>query len=194
MGTFGPPCRSARCARVHLYPVLAALILGLVTGGSPSASGGCASSGTVDRARHGLQACVLDAGRERLGDAAVVAYVLSAFVLAAVAANLAIHGLWLSSPAASQLPGDRARSGYMPVSPATSRRWGPCQGGTRTAPRATAVWRPDRRVRMPVVPLANVFSVGDLLIGVGGRDRGVAAMHGGPLIANALDRAPTRTA
>jgi hypothetical protein len=62
---------------------------------------------------------------------------------------------------------------------------------SNSAPRYTAVLAPLTDVfSMPGwVPLANVFSVGDLLIGVGAAIAVFAAMHGhGPLIAQHPDR------
>ena len=180
-----------------LYPVLISLILGLLTGGSASRLGQLrlvwAPLIVLGMALqlHQFSTPIGNA----LGDAASVAYVLSnVLVLAAVAANLAIPGLWLVlAGGISNLLAIVANGGYMPVSPATLAALGalPKVDYSNSAPRDTAVLPFLTDVfNMPGwVPLANVFSVGDLLIGVGAAIAVFAAMHGrGPIIAQRPDQ------
>ena len=174
-----------------LYPVLAALILGFLTGGSPARLGQLRLVwaplivlGMVIQ----LLLFSTPAGNA-LGDAASLAYVLSnVMVLAAVAANLATPGLWLVlTGGISNFLAIVANGGYMPVSPDILAALGalPKVDYSNSAPRDTAVLAALTDVfSMPSwVPLANVFSVGDLLIGVGAAIAVFAGMHGrGPRI------------
>ena len=86
-----------------------------------------------------------------------------------------------------------ANGGYMPVSPETLAAMGrvPKTDYSNSAPREVVNLAPLTDVfAMPTwVPLANVFSVGDLLIGVGAAIAVVAAMHGrGPVYAHPRTR------
>jgi hypothetical protein len=79
-----------------------------------------------------------------------------------------------------------ANGGYMPVSPDALAAMGrlPKEGYSNSVPRTDVVLGPLTDIfTMPAwVPMANVFSVGDILIGVGAAIAIVAAMHGrGPL-------------
>ena len=132
---------------------------------------------------------------DALGAAAPVVYMgTNAAVLVAVARNLAIPGI----PAvllggASNLLAMMANGGYMPVSRAAMEAMGREHGSgysnstlldhVQLAPLTDIFAMPTW------LPVANVFSVGDILIGVGVAIAIVAGMHGrGPRI----DAAPVK--
>ena len=174
-----------------LYAVLAGLIVGLLTRGSPARLGDLRLRwaplivlGMV--VQLGLFSSPLG---NALGDSAPAVYVLSnVIVLVAVAANLAIPGLAIVlAGGASNLLAIAANGGYMPVSPAALAVMGraPKEDYSNSAPLDVVVFGPLTDVfTMPTwVPMSNVFSIGDVLIGVGVAIAVVAAMHGrGPLI------------
>jgi hypothetical protein len=175
-----------------LYAVIAGLILGFLSGGSAARLGNLHLSGTPLIAL-GMAVQVLLFSTplgNAMGDAAALVYVLSnVAVLAAVAVNLAIPGLPLVlAGGASNLVAIVANGGYMPVSTEALAAMGrlPKPGYSNSIPLDVVVLAPLTDLfTMPAwVPMANVFSVGDILIGVGAAIAVVAAMHGrGPLIA-----------
>jgi hypothetical protein len=123
-----------------------------------------------------------------LGEAAQVAYVISDLaVLTAVAANIAIPGLVIVlAGGASNLLAIVANGGFMPASPDALAVVGrlPQSAFSNSVSSGAANLAPltDLFAMPPWVPLANVFSVGDILIGVGVAVAVVAAMHGkGPI-------------
>jgi hypothetical protein len=125
-----------------------------------------------------------------LGDTAPLVYVLSnVTVLVAVAANLAIPGLLVVLlGGASNLLAIAANGGYMPVSAEALAAMGRTTkvDYSNSALREDVVLGPLTDIfTMPVwVPMSNVFSIGDVLIGIGIAIAVVAAMHGrGPMIA-----------
>ena len=135
----------------------------------------------------------------QLGDAAPAAYVASNLVvLAAVWRNLAIPGLPLVLiGGASNLIAIVANGGYMPVSPEAVAAMGrlPKEGYSNSRLVDGVVLGPLTDLfAMPTwIPLANVFSIGDALIGVGAAIAVVAAMHGsGPEDGPARDGRPRR--
>jgi uncharacterized protein DUF5317 len=174
-----------------LYAVLAGVVAGLLTGGSGSRLGDL-------RIRFGLlitlgMACQLllfsTPVGNLLGDAAALVYIASnVAVLVAVAANLVIPGLaFVLAGGASNLVAIVANGGYMPVSPEALEAMGrlPKEGYSNSVPRENVILGPltDIFIMPAWVPMANVFSVGDILIGVGAAIAVVAAMHGrGPLV------------
>lgn len=174
-----------------LYPVLVAILVGLLTGGSAARLGALRVSWAPLIVLGMVVQLLLFSSPvgNALGDAAPAAYVLSnVAVLAAVAANLAIPGLPLVlAGGTSNLLAIVANGGYMPVSASTLAAMGrlPKVDYSNSAPREVVALAPlTDMFAMPAwIPLANVFSIGDLLIGVGAAIAVVAAMHGrGPLV------------
>ena len=177
-----------------LYAVVAGLLIGLVTGGSPSRLGDLRfrwapliALGMVGQLL--LFSTSLGAA---LGDAAPAAYVLSnAFVLIAVLRNLAVPGLALVFiGGAANLVTIVANGGFMPVSHEAIVAMGrlPKGGYSNSKLVDSVVLGPLTDIfAMPTwIPLANVFSVGDALIGIGAAIAVVAAMHGrAPMTARA---------
>ena len=173
-----------------LYAVLAGLVVGLVSGGSPTRLGDLRIKWGVLIALGMLAQVVLFSTPigNQLGDAAALVYIASNLVvLGAVAANLAIPGLAaVLVGGTSNMIAIVANGGYMPVSPDALAAMGrlPKEGYSNSVPRTEVVLGPLTDIfTMPAwVPMANVFSVGDILIGVGAAIAIVAAMHGrGPL-------------
>ena len=173
-----------------LYAVLGGLIGGLATGGSPARLGQLRLRWAPLIAL-GMAVQVLlfwSPIGSALGPAAAFGYVLSnVAVLAAVAANLAIPGLrLLLVGGAFNLLAIVANGGYMPASPAALAAAGilPEPGYSNSVASETAVLGPltDLFAMPSWVPMANVFSAGDVLIGVGVAIAVLATMHGrGPL-------------
>jgi Family of unknown function (DUF5317) len=169
-----------------LYAVLAGLVIGLVTGGSPARLGDL----------HFRWAPLIALGMAGqlllfstplggvLGDAAPAAYVASNLVvLIAVWRNLAIPGMPLVLlGGAANLITIVANGGYMPVSREAVVAMGrlPKEGYSNSRLLDGVVLGPLTDIfAMPTwIPLANVFSIGDALIGVGAAIAVVAAMHG----------------
>ncbi len=175
-----------------LYPVLFALLVGFATGGSAARLGALRLSWAPLIVLGMVVQLLLFSSPvgDALGDAAPIAYVASnVAVLAAVAANLAIPGIPLVlAGGTANLLAIVANGGYMPVSPGTLAAMGrlPSVEYSNSAPRDVVALAPltDLFALPTWIPLANVFSVGDLLIGVGVAVAVVAAMHGrGPLVA-----------
>jgi hypothetical protein len=173
-----------------LYAVLAGLIVGLVTGGSAGRLGDLRFSwAPLVAGGMALQVLLFSTPLgDGLGAWAPVVYVISNLaVLAAVWRNLAIPGLPLVLiGGASNLVAILANGGSMPVSPDALMALG------RAAPTGYANSRPVADVLlgpltdifpMPAwLPLANIFSIGDVLIAVGAAIAVAAAMHGrGPI-------------
>src|SRR5262245_2040765 len=121
---------------------------------------------------------------DALGPLAPAAYVASNLaVLAAVVRNLAIPGLPLVLlGGASNLIAIVANGGFMPVSPDALVAIGraPREGYTNNRLTDGVMFAPLTDLfAMPAwVPMANIFSIGDVLIGVGAAIAVVAAMHG----------------
>lgn len=169
-----------------LYAVVAGLLLGLLTGGSAARLGALRLSwAPLIVVGMAVQLALFSSPLgNAIGDAAPVAYVLSNLVvLVAVAANLAVPGLILVfAGGASNLLAIVANGGYMPVSPGALEAMGrlPKEGYSNSAPRVDVILGPLTDIfTMPTwVPMANVFSVGDVLIGAGVAIAVVAAMHG----------------
>jgi hypothetical protein len=174
-----------------VYAVLAGLLLGLLTAGSPGRLGELRlSAAPLIALGMAVQVLLFSTPLgDALGDAAAGAYVLSnVAVLLAVAANLTIPGLWLVlAGGASNLLAIVANGGYMPVSPEALATMGrvPAEGYSNSVLRDDVVLAPLTDLfTMPTwLPMANVFSVGDVLLGVGVAIAIVAAMHGrGPRV------------
>ena len=173
-----------------LYAVLAGLLIGVLTGGSAMRLGDLRLA-WAPLIAVGMAAQVLlfstPAG-DAIGPAAPILYVASNLaVLAAVWRNRAIPGLPLVLVGgAANLVAICANGGYMPVSPdalaALGR--GAHEGYSNNRQVDGVVLGPLTDLfAMPAwIPMANIFSIGDVLIGVGAAMAIVAAMHGrGPL-------------
>jgi hypothetical protein len=107
-----------------------------------------------------------------LGDAVPVVYVLSnVAVLAAVVRNLALPGMAIiAAGAVCNLAAIVANGGYMPADPAAL-----ATAGVDTSGPTNSIVVADPALRFltdifaipAAIPLANVFSIGDVLIGIG---------------------------
>ena len=182
-----------------MYGVVIGLLVGLVTGGSPV---------RLSRLqfRWGLLVMLAMVAQlllfsspagNALGPAAPVVYMATnVVVLVVVARNLPIPGLPLVLVGgASNLLAMVANGGYMPVSHAALDAMGrtSATGYSNSAFLVNVQLAPLTDIfAMPVwLPVANVFSVGDVLIGAGVAIAIVAGLHGrGPRIdATPLGRA-----
>ena len=181
-----------------LYAVLAGLVIGLLSGGSTARLGELRFAWAPLIALGIVVQLALFSTPlgDALGPAAPAVYLASnVAVLAAVWRNLAIPGLVLVLVGgASNLLAIIANGGYMPVSPEALAAMGrlPREGYSNSRLVDGVVLGPLTDLfAMPTwVPAANVFSVGDVLIGVGAAIAIVAAMHGrGPRI----ERGPATT-
>lgn len=182
-----------------LYAVLAGLVLGLLTRGSPDRLGRLRFRWGVLIALGMLAQVSLFSTPlgDMIGDRAPLVYIGSNLVvLFAVAVNLAIRGLALVlAGGLSNLIAVVANGGYMPVSADALAAMGRApQGGYSNSALLDHVnLAPLTDIfAMPTFfPAANVFSVGDVLIGVGAAIALVAAMHGhGPFVAADDGEAP----
>jgi len=147
-----------------------------------------------------------------VGEAGPVLYVGStAVVLVALIANIRQPGFWLIVVGAlANLIAIVANGGHMPAS---AEAWAVLNGVPQlpttdfsnaaiAAPDAPFYFLGDLFVLPRPLPFANVFSIGDVLIGLGGGWFVVAVMHGkGPtdakpssVAARTTSRSPTRTA
>jgi hypothetical protein len=175
-----------------LYGVLIGLLIGVVTRGSPAGLGQL-------RFRWSLLVVLGMAAQlllfssplgNALGLAAPAVYMATnGIVLVVVARNLAIPGLPLVLlGGASNLLAMIVNGGYMPVSRAALEAMGHGPGTTGYSNSAllehVSLAPLTDIFAMPIwLPVANVFSVGDVLIGVGVAVAIVAGMHGrGPRI------------
>jgi hypothetical protein len=173
-----------------LYAVIAGLVVGAVTGGSLSRLGDLRFrwAPLIALGMVGQLLLFSTSLGNVLGDAAPAAYIASnVVVLLAVWRNLAIPGLALVLVGGSaNLIAIVANGGYMPVSAEAVAAMGrlPKEGYSNSRLLEGVMLGPLTDVfAMPTwIPLANVFSVGDALIGIGAAIAVVAAMHGrGPL-------------
>jgi hypothetical protein len=169
-----------------LYAVIAGLLIGLLTGGSASRLGDLRIAwAPLIALGLAVQLALFSSPiGDALGPAAPAVYVVSnAVVLVAVARNLAIPGFVLVLlGGTSNLVAIVANGGYMPVSHdalvAIGR--GAREGYSNNVQSENVVLAPltDLYTMPAWVPMANIFSVGDVLIGVGAAIAVVAAMHG----------------
>jgi hypothetical protein len=173
-----------------LYAVIAGLLLGLVSGGSVERLGRLRIRWAPLIAIGMIAQLALFSTPVggRLGDAAPWLYVFTnALVLVAVARNLAVPGLALVlAGGLGNVVAIVANGGYMPVSAEALAAMGRAeQAGYSNSRLMTEVRLAPLTdlFAMPTwVPAANVFSIGDVLIGVGAAIAIVAAMHGrGPI-------------
>ncbi len=173
-----------------LYAILAALVIGLVTGGSSARLGDLRFRwAPLVAVGLGIQLLLFSSPLgDAIGPAAPIAYVASNLaVLVAVWRNLAIPGLPLVLLGGiSNLVAIVANRGYMPVSPDALAALGrvPREGysNSRSVDGVALAPLTDLFAMPAWLPMANIFSIGDVLIGVGAGVAIVAAMHGrGPL-------------
>ena len=169
-----------------LYAVVAGLVIGFLTGGSASRLGDLRIAwAPLIAIGMAIQVALFSTpAGDALGPLAPAAYVVSnLMVLVAVARNLALPGLPLVLiGGAANLLAICANGGYMPVSPDALAAMGrpPSDGySNNRVVDGILLWPLTDLFAMPAwVPLANIFSIGDVLIGVGAAMAVVAAMHG----------------
>ena len=175
-----------------LYALVIGLALGLVLGGRASRLG--------ELKLRFAWLCVLglavqlvlfsDAVTERIGDLGVPIYVVSTFaVAAAVAANYRVPGMAVVALGAfSNLAAIVANGGYMPTTAAAMAATGFSEKTVYSNSALLAdpklPWLTDIFAMPTWVPAHNVFSVGDVLIGVGVVIVIVAAMRAPTLVAD----------
>jgi Family of unknown function (DUF5317) len=178
-----------------LYAVIVGLAVGLALGGHPSRLGRLHFRWSTAIAGGLLIQVALFSTSlgEEAGDAAPWIYLASTvLVLAAVLRNVAIPGMALvAAGGASNAIAILANGGYMPVSPDALEAMGRAEQAGYSNSRLVegVVLTPLTDVfSMPVwVPMANVFSIGDILIGVG-----IAAAIVLTMRRDASDAAPRR--
>ena len=171
-----------------LYAVLIGLVAGFVLGGRPAGLGALKFRwGWLAVAGFAVQV-VLFSGpvTERIGSLGVPIYVGStALVLAALLRNLALPGLpVVALGALSNMAAIATNGGYMPADPGALAALGrsPETVYSNSAVLAHPALQPltDIFALPHPIPFANVFSVGDVLIGVGVVIVIVVAMRSGP--------------
>ncbi len=158
-----------------LYAILIGFAIGLLAGGRPAGLGTLQFRlGWVAVAGFAAQIVLFSAPvTERIGELGAPLYVLStAVVFAVLLANARIPGLPLVAlGAASNMAAIVANGGYMPASEAALVAAGkiPATGYSNSAVIADPRLGPLTDIfALPTwLPFSNVFSVGDILIGVG---------------------------
>jgi hypothetical protein len=181
-----------------LYAVLGGIVVGLLTGGSIARLGDLHFRWAPLIVLGLLVQLALFSSPlgDALGDLAPPIYVLSNLaVLVAVWRNTSIPGMWLVlAGGAANLLAIVANGGFMPVSPDALAAMGRSPHAGYSNSRLfenVALWPLTDLFAMPAwVPAANVFSLGDMLIGFGAAIAVIVAMHG-RLPAEALTEAPT---
>lgn len=158
-----------------LYPVILAVIVGLLVGGRPSNLGRLPLrwSGAIAAGMLIQIALFIEPVTIRIGDLGPPIYIASSvLVLAAVVRNWRIPGLpILAAGAAANLAAILANGGYMPASPEAMAALGRAEAEvySNSAMMHEPVLAPLTDIfAMPIwVPGANIFSIGDVLIGIG---------------------------
>jgi hypothetical protein len=171
-----------------LYAVLAGIVIGYLLGGRLDHLASLAIRGWPIALAGLLVQIVLftDLGATIAGDAAPAVYLLStAAVLVVVLLNLRVPGLALmATGAVSNLAAIVANGGRMPADPAALASLGEEVGdgySNSVVIADPALWPLTDIFAMPAwMPFANVFSIGDVLIGVGIAVAIAAGMHGRP--------------
>jgi hypothetical protein len=158
-----------------LYAVLIGLLAGLIVGGRLS------GIGTI-QLRWGWLAVLGFATQiilfsqpvvERIGSMGVPIYVVStALVLAALVRNASVPGLWIVTLGAfANMAAITSNGGYMPAAPGALAALG--RGQETVYSNSTVLAHPALEPLTDIfaiplgIPFANVFSVGDVLIGLG---------------------------
>ncbi len=158
-----------------LYAVVAGLVLGTLSGGRLLALG----SVTIRWAPLILAGFLIqvvlftDAVAERVGSAGPPIYVVSTLMVgAAVLRNLSLPGMPLIvAGAVANMAAILANGGFMPATPDALAALG--RSGPTIYSNSTVVAQPaleiliDRFALPPWLPFANVFSLGDVLLGMG---------------------------
>ena len=171
-----------------LYAVACGLAIGLLAGGRLSGIGTLRFHwGWLAVIGFGIQV-VLFSGpvTERIGSFGVPIYVGStAMVLAALLRNVSIPGLWVVAVGAlSNMAAIATNGGYMPAAPGALAALGSAPetvySNSAVIPHPALLPLTDIFVIPPGIPFANVFSVGDVLIGLGVAVAIVAAMKRDP--------------
>ena len=168
-----------------LYAIPIGIVLGLLAGGRLSRLGELHLR-WVPLILLGLAvqvAIFTDVVGRAVGDAGPIVYVAStAVVLAAVLRNVDVPGVWLIAiGAACNLAAIVANGGWMPADAAALESIGGLTNGyTNSIVVADPALRPLTDIfALPArLPLANVFSIGDVLIGIGIAATIVLAMRG----------------
>jgi hypothetical protein len=158
-----------------LYAVLAGLAIGLLLGGRPLALGQIRFRWAPLILVGFLAQVVLfsDAVAERVGAAGPPLYVISTLLVgAAVVRNLGLPGFpVIVAGALSNMAAILANDGFMPAAPGALASLG--KGAPTIYSNSSLVTQPalelltDRFALPTWIPFANVFSVGDVLLGTG---------------------------
>lgn len=179
-----------------LYAILIGLVLGLLVGGRPAGLGDLKLrwSGVIVSGLLVQVVLFSEPVSERIGALGPPIYVASTLmVIGAVLANRAITGmLVVAAGAASNMIAIVANGGFMPVSAGAAAVLGahqpPAYSNSIQLPDPVLAPLTDIFAMPPWVPFANVFSVGDILIGVGivivivAAMRSRAARQGGSMV------------
>lgn len=158
-----------------LYAVVIGLLLGVLAGGRPARLGDLKVRwGWVILAGLWVQVLLFsDPVTARIGDLGVPIYVAStAAVLAAILVNRAIPGMpVVALGAISNFAAIVANGGYMPASPAAMAAIGMAPkdvySNSAVLPNAPLAPLTDIFALPSWLPWTNIFSIGDVLIGVG---------------------------
>ncbi len=180
-----------------LYAIVIGLVLGLALGGRWLALG-TISIRWAPMILVGFLAQVVlfsDAVASRVGDAGPLLYVVSTLMVGvAVARNLRIPGMPLIVlGAVSNMAAILANNGFMPASPAVLASLG--KGAPTIYSNSAVIAQPalelltDRFALPRWLPFANVFSLGDILIGAG-----VLTLIVVTMLRGRRDRGPSRPA
>ncbi len=158
-----------------IYPIILAVLVGLLLSGRPSNLGRVQLrwSAAIAAGMAIQVALFVEPVTARIGDLGPPIYIASSLlVLAAVIRNWRLPGLAiLAVGAASNLAAILANGGYMPASPealaALTR--GDSEVYSNSAMMGSPMLAPLTDIfAMPAwVPFANIFSIGDVLIGIG---------------------------
>lgn len=158
-----------------LYAVILGFLGGLIMGGRPSGIGAIQFRwGWLAVLGLGIQVILFSGPvTERIGSLGVPIYVGStALVLAALVRNISVPGLWIVAVGAfSNMAAIATNGGYMPAAPGAIEALG--QGQATVYSNSTVLAHPALEPLTDLfaiprgIPFANVFSVGDLLIGLG---------------------------
>jgi len=170
-----------------LYAILAGLLAGWLLGGSLQNLGALRIRWAPLAVAGLLIQVVLFFGpvADRIGDLGMPVYVAStALVLAVVLRNLRLPGLVLvAAGALSNLLAIIANGGYMPASAAAlaflEKAVNPGYSNSAVVESPALAPLTDIFALPPVVPFANVFSIGDVLISLGMAVVIASAMRGG---------------
>ena len=158
-----------------LYSVVIGLVVGLLLGGRPSALGSIQFRfGWLIGLGFAVQILLFSTPlTDRVGDLGPPLYVLSTgLVFAGLLANVRISGLPIVAiGAACNLAAIVANGGYMPASPAAlaAAGMGPVGGYSNSTVVADPrlAFLTDQYALPTWLPFANVYSLGDVLIGLG---------------------------